>query len=431
MAQPLSKSEWRQRKDRGNWSYRQYLDFWHSKNRPQQPTGPPGTMSQPQLIALANQLLPATQSTQQMRTEARTSVQSAIDPIIRQITDAIGRRSAAGSAAIAAGTNDLASRLGAVAPQVASSYDAAKREQAALDQALVGLAQGQGQSAYEQLAGSLGEAGAPAEAIAATAGQLPVAAQGQGQFLGGLGASTLSRLIAQGATEQTAASTLPAYGRALGQQGLADFQSQLNTMLADQTGELRAQVPGLVEQTYQSMVSRGDQNAAARASFVNEGLSRALSAWATSQGLGMDQSQLAENQRQFNASQAQQASQFSQEMQQRRKEFRQELENKNPKTWTPQDLASAQATAIQSALQNILIDPLSGGARVPPPKFRNSPYQYWHARVVSYLSGLLSGMPIPRPMILSLADRTLRTAGLTPKKPPAPTNPKTQNRSGP
>jgi hypothetical protein len=252
-----------------------------------------------QLQAQANQLFPSLgyspMSPDVMRNQAGANVNAIVDPIIKQISDQITSRSKEGTAAITGFTNTYENRLNSVDDQVRGVYNQAKDDQADVNAALTSFLSGRGNELMNSLSGDLGamNAGPGSASLAAGVGALGQGAAGE---QAALGASTLSRLIAEGAGQETYAKKLPGFGRALGLQELGAFQGGLNRQLEDATGEIRAGIPGMVQNAFDSIAGRDlqgrsleQQRRQAMASFLQGGMDRNLQSQIAASRLYQDQ----------------------------------------------------------------------------------------------------------------------------------------------
>ena len=178
--------------------------------------------------------------------QARGSVQSILRPFIRQIEEASQRRSTRGQAAIAGTTSSLQNALGGLASNTGEAFDQAQSGQAAVAQALNQLATGQGSELAGQLGSKLTAAGIPgAEGLAAEQAQI---GQGAGAAGFGLAAADLGSLSRQEAGATSFANALPGVAASAGSQQSGFLERDIGARLADQLGQISAQVPGLVSQ---------------------------------------------------------------------------------------------------------------------------------------------------------------------------------------
>jgi len=182
--------------------------------------------------------------------QAGRDVQAVYSPVIQAIADQLTRYARAGQGAVSGYANEAARRLGAFEPQVAGIYGQAQQQQAAANAALQQGLAGQGTQLSQELAGKLGAIGA--QNAGQVVGGVQQTARGAGNAGLAMGSAELGNLIARGASARTYAAGLPALARLEGLRGVRQIGLQTSADIADQTGRLRAQIPGAV-------IERGDQ----------------------------------------------------------------------------------------------------------------------------------------------------------------------------
>jgi len=184
--------------------------------------------------------------------QAQGMVQPSYNAALQSIVDSITRSTQLGSNAIKGYTGNYLAQLPAIQNQISSIYAGAKNEQRDVNAGLTALTQHQNAAATGALASANAAAGGNGGGVA------QVAQLGQGSLAAGTayGGSTLERLIGQGAANQAYAAKLPAYGAALGQQTMGQFLAQQSSNQADQTSQLNSQLPGMVQNAYQSLVDQ-------------------------------------------------------------------------------------------------------------------------------------------------------------------------------
>lgn len=190
--------------------------------------------------------------------EMQARVKAQFDPLLARITGAFNARASQGSEAIRGITDALAQSLRGYQGSAQQIYSGAEQSQAASDSALAAMLSGQG----GQLASQLGERLASINAPAATQGvQQAVTQAGAGAAgaLYGKGSASLADLISRGAGAQEYAAKLPGIAGLAGQQQLAGFQTQLTGQEAEQIGQLRSQIPGVLADLRTTELQKADR----------------------------------------------------------------------------------------------------------------------------------------------------------------------------
>ncbi len=196
----------------------------------------------------------------QLRQQATGLVSSQVNPVIAEITKRINSQTAQGKAAIEGYTGQLVNRLGSLDDEVAGIYSDARSEQERINAALAGVVSGTGAdqtAALQAAAAQGGAAPSGAERFAEAAAGATSASAAQG-------ASTLGRLVAQGAAATDLAAAQPGLADRYGQTALSNFLAQQGGALEGAVGDITAQVPGLVANTYQSLLDRELQKSGQR-----------------------------------------------------------------------------------------------------------------------------------------------------------------------
>lgn len=192
-------------------------------------------------------------SDQEIRRDVTGQVNAQINPVLAEITRSITSRAAAGQGAIRGYTDKLASELGSYQESAGNIYGAAQRAQAAADAALAQRLSGQGGALADQLSQRFSSAGG--------GGGDPGVARQTGEGASGAlyatGSAALADLISRGAGEQAYAAKLPGLAKLAGIQGVRDLQLGAQRDLADETGRVRQQVPGIVAEL--TRAAQGDE----------------------------------------------------------------------------------------------------------------------------------------------------------------------------
>lgn len=193
------------------------------------------------IAARQNPLRP--RSDQEIRSGVTSEVNAEINPQINAIVGEITRYANAGQNAIRGYTDRLATELGGYQQSAGNIYGAAQRAQAAADAALAQRLSGQGGQLADQLAKQFASAGGGGDPNVAK--QMGEGASGA---LFATGSAALADLISRGAGEEAYAAKLPGFARLAGIQGVRDLQLGAQRDLADETGRIRQQVPGIVSE---------------------------------------------------------------------------------------------------------------------------------------------------------------------------------------
>lgn len=416
---------------KGNYgNYRQYVDTQRSRREAQriaaqaQGTGQGFYQTPPSLIeSQANRYFPidpflgATAPNALMR-QASSLANPLFASAIKNITDQINARSKAGTQAIEGYTNQLAGNLGQYAGVTQSIYDQAKGEQGRIDDALRTFMQSQGSALADQVR---------QQAIAAgqsTAGANQMAATGAGAAAASAasGSAAASLLAAQGASAQDFASSLPGVARLEGAQQLGAFQGDLNRMLAEGVGDLKAQVPQTVSALYQNLLDREMQKAGLRqsviqqrANYIGQGLDRNADMQLAGATLGLNAQELALRGQQMNLDEAYRQSQLALQRDQFLWQKSQEV-GKDGKTWADKfgalyeqgiglagELGSDQYERMKSGIQGKLLR-------------KALPYGKVRARLVSFARSAL-GPDAPQKLVNFYVNQWLSAAGLVKPSP--------------
>lgn len=196
-----------------------------------------------------------------IRREARALLLAQTNPLLRDIQRRLDRDLSSSEKAIGTGTQALMGRLGQIGNQQAADNQAALGQQQGIDQGLLALLSQRSGQIQGDLEGSLGSLGG-----AGGAG-LGGAAAGLQAGLAGQGATTQSRLVAEGAARLGAARQLPAVAGLQGADTLRRRTSELTKGAQDARGEIRAGMPGTLLELVQMLQDREERKAIARQGF--------------------------------------------------------------------------------------------------------------------------------------------------------------------
>jgi hypothetical protein len=202
----------------------------------------------------------APRSDAQLQSLAGSMVQSQLAPIIKQIQDAIAARSVSGQQAIGGLTQSLGGLFAQAAPQTQAAFSEAQGAQSSTNNALADRLGSFGKGLSAEQGQTLASINAPSSVgnVAANTGNI-----GQGAANAGfaVGNAELGALTAHGANAGAYAAQLPGIAGLTGIQNSKLLQAQLNSELADQTGRVSAQAPGLIQQIYDHLVDQELQKA--------------------------------------------------------------------------------------------------------------------------------------------------------------------------
>lgn len=277
-----------------------------------------GQVPQSTLMQTAHALAPADPalaplSGNQLMTQARGMVNPIFQNAIQAITGQANRTSQLGVNAIQGYNQNYMATLPHIQGQVAEIYNQAKGETAGVNDALANFIRDQGARATTDLAGQATAAGQ----TGAGAAQLAAVGAGASGATAAYGGSALERLIGQGAAEQAYTAQLPAFAQAGTMQTLGGFLAGQQNTLRDQTQNLTSQLPGQLQNTYQSLLDRELQKTQLRqgqqakvADYYNQGLDRNVESRALGAQIYQGQQQLGQDQTQFEAQQGLQQQQF-------------------------------------------------------------------------------------------------------------------------
>ena len=264
MATPLTKAQWKKRKDRGHMSYDEYVSWWMSSPK-RNKLIPATTGYDPTGGA---QFAPATDA--QLRQQAATYINSIINPVLARIKSTYADRSRDSTANIRGYTTFLQNRLNPIAGQVQQEYTSQQNEQRGIDAALTSFLTQAGMTGANNLGASLdaiGQTGAPS---APTVNALTDLGSGLAAAATATGSSTMSRLAAQRASDVAYARELPGLAGLTGMQNQRRMEASLNQQMGDELGALTDQVPGLTQTFYQSLLDREFDKAVARQGFLSD-----------------------------------------------------------------------------------------------------------------------------------------------------------------
>ncbi|HXH87327.1 MAG TPA: hypothetical protein VNI55_01800 [Gaiellaceae bacterium] len=253
-------------------TYEGYLSYVANRrgaaqqSRPVDPLAPlsDSTLRQQTMRPFDASLAPT--SDNMIRRNTTENVRAQIDPIIAEISRSIEARAKAGMGAIGGYTNELAQNLGGFDVKARDIYADAQGRQASVNNALAESARGEGGRLQAELAGKLGAAGIT---DTGTSGEAARIGQGSAGASFARGGADLSELIARSASAQEYAAKLPGLARLGGLQSARTLQLESSKDLADQTGQIRSQVPGLIAELLESGRGREITKAGARDARFN------------------------------------------------------------------------------------------------------------------------------------------------------------------
>jgi hypothetical protein len=372
----------------------------------------PGDLSRGQILQAAQQQIPYDPyynplSGAQMASQAQSMVNPTVQAAIENITKQAMVTGRAGTNAISGYTNDLYNKLTPLSGQVGDIYNAAQGEQSNVTAALANFVRDQGSHLQSQLQNQESAAGQT------NAGSLQAGAVGAGASgaTAAYGLSSLERLIGQGAAEQSYAAQLPGIAKIGGQQQLGQFQTGVVNDLSKQTGDITAQVPGMVQNAWQTLVDREGQKAQGRVglntarsnviSGYNEQNAARDSAW---QGVMNDALNRNQSQAQFTAEQQRLTDQFN-------------ADPSNNPTWGDKLSKSIDSDAMRKFAEGIRypggIDPTTGKPAIDPntgkPNSRMNTWAVVRSKVAGQVRAAVPGLP-PQ-VVTQYVDDILRAAG--------------------
>lgn len=258
---PYTRSAWLAlpQAKRGFKSYDRYRQWWQGNVGPkvQQRSGRFGLPSDP--------LSPIDQNA--LFGMANDMINAQINPLIDHYLGQLDRRGRASMDRLRGATQDFVRGVSSAAPTISRTWDESINSARGVQDAMVSFAQGQGQAADQHVTQSLQAINAPEASIAANADTLGSLGQGiAGQQLGSGGASLL-RMLSDRATDVTEAANYPAFAANYGMNAARDLESQIADERADISSNFASQIPGLVRDTYQTLLDRELQKAIAREGF--------------------------------------------------------------------------------------------------------------------------------------------------------------------
>jgi hypothetical protein len=204
---------------------------------------------------------------QSMSGLASSVVKSQIDPLVKEISDSIARRSAEGSQKISAFNDRWFQALGPMRDSISGAYDKAIQSESAITGGISSFLEGQGAAAQADVSSQLAAAGAPQEALDVHGGQLGALGHGIAGQAVGRGSLEMQMLNSDRLAEDVFQGRLPGIVRQFGTEKISDFQGGLNSMLQDSLGDINSQVPGLVSGVYQGLMKNEVEKAIAREGF--------------------------------------------------------------------------------------------------------------------------------------------------------------------
>jgi hypothetical protein len=224
------------------------------------PLRPPHAPTPPHVL---DPLAPLTDA--QLSARASADVHAQLDPILKQISDAINARSASGQSAIRGTTSALGSLFSQAAPATAAAFSEARGAQSAADNALADRLAGFGKNLAGEQNQQLASINAPA-ATGEMTGQTAQTGTGASNANFARGSAELGALTSHGANALAYDAKLPGIAGLTGLQNSRNLEAQLAHELADQTGKVQAEAPGLIQSILQHLRDNETQKAVYRQS---------------------------------------------------------------------------------------------------------------------------------------------------------------------
>lgn len=257
MATPLTRSQWSKRKDRGSWTYERYRRYW---NKQQTAAGNRGSAD---AAATGDYFTPRTEP--YLAAQAARDARAAYQPQINALNASFEASRKAGTASITGLTSTLMDRVSGLDAETRRMYEGAKAEQSTINQALTNYLGASGAQAELGLAAQLRQAGLGAAMPHAQ--QLSAYGSGAAATQLGLGASTASRLVSEGAAAEQSAKDLPALFALQGTRSGRLLNAQINKDKGAAVSELTAKIPEAAMTLKQQLLDRELDRAIARRGF--------------------------------------------------------------------------------------------------------------------------------------------------------------------
>jgi len=210
------------------------------------------------------ELAPTTR--RQQRRQVTLDVRAQVDPIARELARGITARTQAGSRNITGVSDALSRSLEGYGGQQREIFDRARANLGAVNQGVAAGFEKAGAGISEDLAKRIQSAGGDP----ASAEQFAAATKGTGASMFTRDSAELGQLAGTQANAELYASKLPGLARLSGLQGVRDLEAGSQQQLADQSGDLRARVPGLVSEALGSERRLAFEKAVARLGFSGD-----------------------------------------------------------------------------------------------------------------------------------------------------------------
>lgn len=149
-------------------------------------------------------------------------------------------------------------------------YAGAQGAQSQLGQALSGGLASQGQQLGTELGQKLRAISAPGAQVEGVSGGAMMTGQQAGQAIGGLSSADLERLRGEGGAADAYLGQMPGLVQLMGAKNARDIAEKLALQLADQEGQIRGRVPGMLADARRWYTEREDRKAAARQGILDK-----------------------------------------------------------------------------------------------------------------------------------------------------------------
>lgn len=210
----------------------------------------------------------APQTDAQLQAQAGAYSKEQLQAASAIIEAAMGRRSAAGQAAISGLTQQLGGLWQGAAGATKGAYDQATAAQSGINSQLANRLGSFGQNLQGEVGNKLAYAGPSGQQVASNTG---TAAQGTANAGFAKGSAGTEMLNAQSAAAQATAAGLPAIAGLTGLQNSRSLQAQINKDMADALSQAAGQSQSSAASMYQHLVDRELQKAIAKQSgLINQ-----------------------------------------------------------------------------------------------------------------------------------------------------------------
>ncbi len=194
---------------------------------------------------------------QQLNQQARTAVQAAVNPELKQINTMYDNQEKSGSDLINSIGATLAARLASYGAPVDAAYQAEEGKLAGAGDALSSYLQGVGSNDGSRLAAELSKAGLPSGAVSAAQGAASGVAGGGAKVAAASGFTNLADALGNEASDTSFFGRLPAIGDLQTGASERDFLTGIENSRAQDLGQVTSQIPGL-EQTLFSQLQQNE-----------------------------------------------------------------------------------------------------------------------------------------------------------------------------